>query len=146
MNPEKFWSKTEKSNGCVEWLGAKNGYGYGYVKVDGRKIGAHRYSWIITNGPIEEGLFVCHSCDNPKCVNPDHLWLGTHAENMADRESKGRNARMAGENHGQAKLTQDDVLRLRGARESGLGWGSLGKMFNVSRGHARRICLGINWN
>lgn len=77
-------------NGCHEWTGCINAYGYGIVGIKYKKYLAHRVAWELANGPIPDGLSVCHSCDNPPCVNLEHLWLGTHKENMADRDAKGR--------------------------------------------------------
>jgi len=84
---------------CWEWLGALNGDGYGRLFLGGNakhSVGAHRVSWQFHKGPIPKGLHVLHRCDNRKCVNPSHLWLGTNSENVADRVSKGRSARLFG--------------------------------------------------
>ena len=90
---ERFWSKVEMIpfHPCWEWMGFRNEWGYGQVAISHRSPErAHRLSWIIHYGPIPRGLFVCHRCDNPGCVRPDHLFLGTTTDNMRDMISKGR--------------------------------------------------------
>ena len=88
-----FWAKVKKTDNCWEWTAATWGKGYGVYRHKNKSRSAHRLSYEIANGPIPEGLLVLHKCDNPKCVRPDHLWLGTHADNMADCVRKGRNAK-----------------------------------------------------
>ena len=80
-------------NGCLEWTGYRMPTGYGTIKVDGKKQLAHRVAWMLANGEIPEGLQVLHTCDNPACCAVDHLFLGTHDDNMADKVSKGRQGR-----------------------------------------------------
>ena len=99
----------DEMSGCWEWTGSKrNGYGRLIVgsRTDGtrKSVSAHRLSYELTYGEIPEGMEVCHRCDNRCCVNPDHLFIGTHQDNMSDRERKGRNKPPKGENNGRAKL------------------------------------------
>lgn len=86
-------SVARRDDGCWVWLGAKDRDGYGRVMVDGRTMGAHRIAYEESHGPVPDGLVVMHSCDNPSCVNPDHLRVGTQAENIQDRDAKGRTYR-----------------------------------------------------
>jgi hypothetical protein len=118
---DRFWLMVRKTRGCWLWTGATQGsMGYGVLATGGKQGGqtrAHRLSWEIHNGPIPSGLWVLHTCDNPRCVRPDHLWLGTRQDNVDDCVTKGRNAggggKSLGEAHGMAKLTNDVVLAMR---------------------------------
>lgn len=89
---EAFWAKVAKGDGCWEWQGATTNGGYGSFTENRRGVRAHRYSYRLHYGPFDERLLVCHSCDNPKCVRPDHLWLGTSAQNERDKILKGRHS------------------------------------------------------
>lgn len=91
---EYFWAKVDKSGGgaaCWPWKGRRLDAGYGRLVVNGKHVGANRIAYELTYGPLG-GLFACHTCDNPSCCNPAHLFAGTHSDNMADRKAKGRYA------------------------------------------------------
>lgn len=131
---ERFEDKyiPEPNSGCWIWTGEVGSFGYGVLTIsqkwrDGRRFcrvsaRAHRLSWELHCGPIPDGLFVCHSCDFPPCVNPDHLFLGDDAANVADCISKGRNSPPpihSGETHHKAKLKIADVIDIKKRRMLG---------------------------
>jgi hypothetical protein len=86
----RFFSHVEKTQGCWNWLTALSPKGYGITWYKRKKLAAHRLAWIIFVGPIPEGMQVCHKCDNPKCVNPEHLFIGTNYDNVQDKVAKNR--------------------------------------------------------
>lgn len=110
----RFWRKIRITEQCWMWTGCCDACGYGRVHVErgGLKVTkASRLSWMIHFGPIPNGMHVLHKCDNPPCVNPNHLWLGTHKDNMDDRDRKGRVRH--GETAGMAKLTRAQVREIK---------------------------------
>lgn len=113
---ERFWERTWVTSGCWSWLGERNEDGYGKLSVGLKKKFAHRVSWEIHKGPIPPGLCVCHGCDNPSCVNPDHLYVGTHKQNMEDKARKGRVSfgdRKKGSQAWNAKLDERSAFAIR---------------------------------
>jgi hypothetical protein len=108
----RFEAKVEKTPSCWNWLASLNTKGYGYFKTKTQKT-AHRFSYEFFVGPITDGLHVLHKCDNPRCVNPDHLYLGTNRQNMLDRVERNRNRPVTGEAHHRSKLTVAQVIAIR---------------------------------
>jgi transcriptional regulator with XRE-family HTH domain len=138
---ERFWEKVDyrTRDECWEWTAAVNDRGYGVVKFGGRQQKAHRVAYKLTRGEIPEGMLVCHACDNPSCVNPDHLWLGTNADNTADRDAKGRTQK--GERHYASTLSDEVVAQIR-ADGDNLSQARLAEKYGTSQSHVGRILRG----
>ena len=127
--------------GCWEWIGGLSDSGYGRIWVLRRLEQAHRASFLAFNGDISDGRFVCHSCDNKRCVNPSHLFLGTHLENMADMVSKGRRSIISGARNGRTKLTDDQVASIRADTRK---YRHIAREFGVSISHIEKISAGVS--
>lgn len=113
---EGFWARVDKSGECWEWQGAKTNGGYGRIVKNGKAIRAHRVSHELVHGPIGDSkLFVCHRCDNPKCVNPDHLFLGDCKANLSDMTAKGRHPEQVRTHcdHGHEYTTENTLLSIK---------------------------------
>jgi hypothetical protein len=140
----RFWRFVEKSDGCWLWKGGRGDDGYGIFKLPGRvSIRAHRLSYAIAVAE-PEGLQVLHRCDVPRCVRPDHLFLGTNADNMADRNGKGRYSH--GEQHRDAKVTADQVREIRRRYAAGgVSQTALGREFGLSQHSIWQIVRNVTW-
>ena len=144
---DRFWSKVTKAgpDDCWEYAKAPSAR-YGFIARPGTNGGialAHRYSYELHVGPIPEGMCVCHTCDNTACVNPAHLWLGTNAENTADKMAKGRHIK--GETHTSAVLTEQDVLDIRRRYAAGETQVSLAAEYGRNQGHISKITRRAIW-
>jgi len=143
---EQFWSQVLQSDmdSCWIWLGRSGHHGYGQFTYKGWRIYAHRAAFMLSNDADISEMCVCHHCDNPSCVNPAHLFLGTTAENLRDMTSKGR--RVHGERHGQSRLTTGQVHRIFDLRESGMSHGKIAEEIGICRQHVTDILAGKRWN
>lgn len=158
---QRLWAKTDSSRGpyaCWPCEGFRITGEYVHFWFHGRPVVAHRVAWILTFGLIPPKLQVCHACDNPPCVNPAHLFLGTQLDNMRDKVAKGRQAsglrngsythperRRRGVEHGQAQLTESQVYEIRRRAEAGALHRVLAADFHVSKGNISYIVRGETW-
>lgn len=143
---ERFAQKFTPSglSNCWNWEASLQD-GYGYFKLDTSKPRrgeqcAHRVMWMFENGAIPEGLWVLHKCDNRRCVNPNHLFLGTHQDNVDDMMRKGRRAPTTGFNNPNSILTREQVLEIRKLREDGLFYKDIAKVIGCSYRQVEKIC------
>lgn len=141
----RFWLRVVKTADCWLWTAHIAKDGYGRFKDAYKEIYPHRFSWIVHFGAVPDGLDVLHKCDVRHCINPSHLFLGTDADNVADRVAKGRNGDTKGEKNSQAKMTSEKVIAMRLDRQTGLTWELLSKKYNISICQARQICVGRWW-
>jgi hypothetical protein len=150
---DAFWSRVAKQpDGCWLWQGSKSRSGYGVAIFDGRGSRATWISWLLHNGPVPRGMFMLHKCDNPPCVNPEHLFVGTGADNMRAMAAKGRGAMQRpemhpkGEAHPNALLTDESVVTLRERYASGEPTSALCAEFGIGKSALSFIVLGITWS
>jgi hypothetical protein len=142
---ERFWRFVRVTDGCWEWEGGLSTRGYGRLTVGGRKVLAHRFSYELHRGPIPRGLFVCHHCDNPRCVNPGHLFPGTVTDNSRDMVGKGRQARAEGADNPNAKLSAAEVREGIRLREAGVPRREVAGRFGISERMVSWITTGRSW-
>lgn len=133
----------DKATGCWNWTGKLMWHGYGRMEIDENQMYAHRASWFIHHGEIPDGLFVCHHCDNKKCVNPEHLYLGTAQQNMNDAVA--RNRFPLGTKRKNTKLTEDQVVEIKIAIKRGDRDSEIARAYGRSDETIRGIRIGRTW-
>jgi hypothetical protein len=148
MDPSRFWARIDTSGECWVWMGSRTRFGYGRFPIRGQYRPAHRIAWEMAHGPIPEGMCVCHTCDNPWCVNVDHLFLGTIADNNADMMKKGRlrNNPRRGMRHPRSHLTDAQVREMRVRYAAGdTTLATLATEYGVGETAAFKIVNRRNW-
>ena len=145
-----FWDRVnsqikEDEFGCLEFTGCKDDCGYGRINRDGKLVRLHRAVWERDHGPIPAGMVVMHSCDNPCCLEPEHLFLGTQAENIADMDRKGRRKTPIGSQHSSAKLNESLIPKIRKRLVSGETCAAIGRDYKVTEETIRAIKKGRIW-
>jgi hypothetical protein len=151
-NAERFWSKVDKSGECWEWTAGLITGGYGQFVLNGKTVLAHRYSYVL-NHPLTIDLLeghreicVCHRCDNPKCVNPAHLFLGSNADNMKDKMAKGRGKQPKGEKQALSKLTETQVREIRNKyANGGITQQQLALEYGVNKSNINKLIRRKRW-
>lgn len=129
---DNFLKRVNMTNGCWNWVGSTTQGDYGFHKFYGKAWRAHRLSYHLFLGNFDKSLDVCHTCDNPRCVRPSHLFLGTTRDNIQDMINKGRYKGVTGSMNPRAKLTEEKVKEIRRLRQSGMGLSELSERFNAN--------------
>jgi len=144
--PEVFWSHVDRTGSCWTWTGRTDDSGYGRIGFQRHQnVGAHRVAWALTHAGVLPAEWVPHRCDNPPCVNPDHLFLGDATDNNRDRQQKGRTRGWAGlaeAEHHSFKVSADLAARMSSMRDSGATQKDISNATGISRGHVSKILRG----
>jgi HNH endonuclease len=153
VNPYHLMSRDEilfskiiknKKTGCWEWIGTKK-RGYGYMKINGKDKAIHRLLYERYKGKILSEMNVCHTCDNPSCCNPDHLWLGTQTQNIHDCVEKKRDNKRKGETHLRTKITEKQAIEIKIQYRNGIKPTVICRLMNIPYSTVYKICINENW-
>lgn len=142
----RFLTKVDKTKNCWNWTAWKNYLGYGGFGFKGKNIGAHRISYQLFIGIIPKGMCVLHKCDNRKCVNPKHLFLGTRVDNIRDMDTKGRRVNPVGEINGFSKLKKENIIKIRELAKTNILQYKIAEKFNVTPTTISYILAGKSWS
>lgn len=151
LDEGRFWSHVRRSDGCWEWVGARNWAGYGVIRVAGRQTRAHRIAYQLVIGPIPSGMNVLHSCDNPPCVRPEHLRVGTQRDNLADAQERGRKftpfrgRNQRGSANQGARLTEADIPVIRARLAASERHHEIAADYGVNRATISQVARGFSW-
>lgn len=141
----RFWAKTQVNGDCLEWTGAISSSGYGTIGVGRSSLKSHRVAFELVNGYLPPDAYVCHRCDNPRCVKPDHLFLGTAKDNIQDCVRKNRRNTPKGADSSRARLTESDVVGIRLKHSAGQTQRSLANEYSVGLSAIKHILHGRSW-
>lgn len=145
----RFWPKVHKGKDCWEWMASCSGNGYGAFKIRGRQWGAHQVSYLIHHGSPSPGMVIMHTCDNPRCVNPDHLRLGTYADNSQDRDRKFRRKRASADHRGEAnpkaRISEATAIEIIAALRENTNCAAVARDFGLAYHIVKDIHLGRSW-
>jgi HNH endonuclease len=143
--PVRFWRFVLKADGCWRWCGRRNAQGYGSIREGASHTMAHRLSWRLHNGDIPAGMLVLHKCDNPPCVNPAHLFLGTSLDNAKDRDAKGRHWAPRGEQRKSARFTDAERTQIKAViRYSRPQW-KIAALYGLKQSTVSNVSTGETW-
>ena len=141
----------KRSNGCIEWTGTCYPAGYGNVYFINKSWEVHRLVWLLYRGEIPQlkkshhGYCICHKCDNRKCINPDHLFLGTQLDNVADMDIKGRRVSLPGKLNPNARLNENDIKAIRELSKQGFSQRAIARKFSITHAHVGGIVRRTAW-
>lgn len=142
----EFVDISQPKEKCWLWNGTIRGGKYGAIMINWVAWPTHRLSWVVHYGKVPKGMLVCHTCDNPPCVNPNHLFLGTTRDNAIDRAKKNRGYKPKGELHHHAKLREKDVLRIRELKVKKVKNRIIAERFGIEPRQVRRIASRFSWS
>lgn len=144
---DKFWSNVQKGNPdeCWIWIGSPSGNGYGQLRFEGVTYRSNVLSYLINKGNIPARMYICHTCDNPICVNPNHLFVGTPSDNAKDRQQKGRGRPMDGENNSNNRFTKESIIQMRSMFQKGYLCNEIAHIFDTNPEYVRNVVKRKVW-